>query len=77
MKKLVATGTVLAMMLAASSPAFADVTFGDEIDFVDASQTQVAVGVNTGDANAGADDHSAAFASSGVFISQFQLNGGF
>ena len=77
MKKLVATGTVLAMMLAASSPAFASVDLGDEIDFVDASQVQVAVGVNTGDANAGADDHSAAYASTGVFIGQFQFNGGF
>ena len=78
MKKLLAVGaTTAAMVLAGASPALADVTIGDEVLFLDASQTQVAAAVNTGDANAGADDGSAAFASTGVFIGQYQLNGGF
>ena len=77
MKKLVATGAVLAMILASSSPAFAQTFIGDEDLFLDASQTQTALAVNAGDANAAADDGSFAFASSGAFVFQGQFNGGF
>ena len=77
MKKLVATGAVLAMIFASSSPAFAQTVIGDESLFVDASQVQLGLAVNTGDANAAADDGSAAFASSSAFVFQGQFNGGF
>jgi xylose isomerase len=81
MKKLVATGTILALLLAASSPAMAQTTFGDEFLFVDASQAQFAAALQTneGDVNAGADDDSWADASidQSLTIDQTQINGGF
>ncbi len=80
MKKMFAVGATAALMLAASSPAFAQVTVaGDDNDaaqFVDASQVQVAVGAQFGDANAAASDGSLAFASNDLGITQNQINGG-
>ena len=87
MKKLVATGTMALLMLAATSPASAQAIITDDGDdgnfnaqFVDASQFQVAVGlqVNTGDANAAADDGSFAAAEidQSLSITQNQFNGG-
>lgn len=80
MKKLIATGTIAALMLAASSPAMAQVTVaGDDNDsaqFVDASQLQVAVGAQFGDANAAANDESEAYAYNELSIDQNQYNGG-
>ncbi len=81
-KKLVATGTVAVLMLAAASPAFAQATGGDvNLDFVDASQTQAAAAlqVNEGDATADASGvGSAAAAEIGqdLSIEQSQWNGG-
>ncbi len=81
MKKMFAVGATAALMLAASSPAFAQVTVaGDDntsAQFVDASQVQLAVGVQFGDANAAANDGSAAFASNELDITQNQVNAGF
>ncbi len=88
MKKLVATGTIAALMLAAASPAFAQDAFvgndgvatGGDVQFVDASQVQAAGAfqVNEGDVFAGASDESTADASidQSLFIGQFQLNAG-
>lgn len=81
MKKMFAVGATAALMLAASSPAFAQVTVaGDDntsAQFVDASQLQVAVGIQNGDANAAANDGSTAEASNELSIDQSQYNGGF
>ncbi len=81
MKKMFAVGATAALMLAASSPAFAQVTVaGDDnnsAQFVDASQVQLAVGVQFGDQNAAANDESIAFASNDLGITQNQVNGGF
>ena len=81
MKKMFAVGATAALMLAASSPAFAQVTVaGDDntsAQFVDASQVQLAVGAQFGDQNAAADDGSVAFASNDLGITQSQVNGGF
>lgn len=77
MKKMLAVGATAALLLGASSPAFAQATIGDESLFVDASQAQVAVAVQTGDANAAADDGSAAYAYNGLHVDQYQFNGGF
>ena len=80
MKKMFAVGATAALMLAASSPAMAQVTVaGDDNDaaqFVDASQVQVAVGAQFGDANAAANDESLAFASNDLSITQNQANAG-
>ena len=80
MKKMFAVGATAALMLAASSPAFAQVTVaGDDntaAQFVDASQVQVAVGAQFGDQNAAANDESLAFASNGLSITQNQANAG-
>ncbi len=81
MKKMIAVGATAALMLAASSPAFAQVTVaGDDntsAQFLDASQLQVAVQLNTGDANAAANDESIAVATIDQGITQNQVNGGF
>ena len=81
MKKMFAVGATAALMLAASSPAFAQVTVaGDDntgAQFVDASQVQLAVGVQFGDQNVAANDESVAFASNDLSITQNQVNGGF
>ena len=80
MKKMFAVGATAALMLAASSPAMAQVTVaGDDntaAQFVDASQVQVAVGAQFGDANAAANDESIAFASNDLSITQNQANAG-
>ncbi len=80
MKKFIATGVVAALMLAVSSPAMAQVTVaGDDntsAQYVDASQLQVAVGIQTGDQNAAASDGSTAEASNELTITQNQANAG-
>ncbi len=82
MKKLVATGTVTVLMLAMASPAFAQAVGGDVTrPFVDASQTQLAVGFQTNEGDATADASgvgSAAAAEIGqdLSIDQSQYNGG-
>ena len=81
MKKMFAVGATAALMLAASSPAFAQVTVaGDDntgAQFVDASQVQLAVGVQFGDQNVAANDEGVALASNDLSITQNQVNGGF
>ena len=68
-------------MLAASFPSFAQVTVADDdntsAQFVDASQLQAAVQLNTGDANAAANDESVAVATIDQGITQNQANVGF
>jgi hypothetical protein len=80
MKKMFAVGATAALMLAASSPAFAQVTVaGDDntsAQFVDASQVQLAVGAQFGDQNAAANDESEAEASNELSIDQTQVNAG-
>ena len=80
MKKLIATGVVAALMLAISSPAFAQVTVAgndnDTAQYVDASQVQLAVGIQHGDQNAAANDESEAEASNELSITQNQANAG-
>ena len=80
MKKLIATGAAAALLFAATSPAAAQVTVsGDDNDaaqYVDASQLQVAVGIQEGDQNAAANDGSEAEASNELSIDQSQYNAG-
>jgi hypothetical protein len=86
MKKMFAVGAAVALMLAASSPAMAQVTSeveGDDNDtftaqFVDASQFQFALQAQFGDATADADDDSTAEATVDVSqdITQNQANAG-
>ncbi|CAA9531651.1 MAG: hypothetical protein AVDCRST_MAG05-4481 [uncultured Rubrobacteraceae bacterium] len=80
MKKLIATGVVAAVLLGSASPAAAQVTVsGDDnigAQFVDASQVQLAVGIQEGDANAAANDGSEAEASNELSITQNQANAG-
>ena len=80
MKKLIATGAAAALLFAAASPAAAQVTVsGDDntaAQFVDASQVQLAVGAQFGDANAAANDGSEAYASNDLSIVQNQANAG-
>lgn len=93
MKKLLALGTMVVLMLAATSPAFAQATADDgaiaddsdvttlTVEVFDASQFQAAAAAqaNYGDANAAADDGSTAEASidQSLTIDQTQINGGF
>ncbi len=74
MKKMFAVGATAALMLAASSPAFAQVTVaGDDntsAQFVDASQVLLAANVQYGDQNAAANDGAVADISNGQGISQ-------
>ncbi len=83
MRRVLVIGTMVALMLAAASPAFADTAIGGDVDFqfVDASQTQAATAlqVNRGDATSTASGlGSAADASidQGLTIDQSQWNGG-
>ena len=86
MKKMIAVGATVALMLAASSPALAQVESevdGDDNDtftaqFVDASQFQFALQAQFGDASATADDDSTAEATVDVSqsITQNQANAG-
>jgi hypothetical protein len=91
MRKLLATGTMLVLMIAAASPAFANAVGGDvTFRFWDASQTQAAAALQTqhGDATATADATAGRFASAAdatadasidqsLTIDQWQWNGGF
>jgi hypothetical protein len=81
MKKLMVTGSMLALMLVAAAPAFADTTAqGGDVDlrFVDASQTQAAAAfqTNRGDVDAG-NLGSAAAIDQSLTIDQSQVNAGF
>ncbi len=80
MNKLIATGVVAAVLLRSASPAVAQVTVaGDDNDaaqYVDASQLQVAVGIQEGDQNAAANDEAEAEASNELSIDQSQYNAG-
>ncbi len=80
MKKLIATGVVAAVLLGSASPAMAQVTVsGDDNisgQFVDASQVQLAVGIQYGDQNAAANDDSTAEATNELSIVQNQANAG-
>ena len=83
MKKLIATGTMLAVMVAGAAPAFADATAGDvNLRFVDASQTQAAAAlqINRGDTTAtsrGVASAADASIDQSLSIDQRQVNGGF
>ena len=76
MRKVMLLAAMLAMVLAAAAPAFAQATIGDETQVVDCSQVQAAVGAQYGDANAAADDESVAIAniSQDLDITQNQVN---
>jgi hypothetical protein len=83
MKKMFAVGAAAALMLAASSPAFAQdavanddsIATGGDVQFVDASQFQFALQAQFGDATAV--DDSVAVVASDQGITQNQFNGGF
>jgi len=91
MRKLLATGTMLVLMIAAASPAFADAVGGDvDIEVLSAPQFQFAAALQTqhGDATATADSTAGRFASAAdatadasidqsLTIDQWQWNGGF
>jgi hypothetical protein len=91
MRRLLAAGTMLVLMIAAASPAFADAVGGDvTFRFWDASQTQAAAALQTqhGDATATADSAAGRFASAAdatadasidqsLTIDQWQWNAGF
>jgi len=82
MKKLVATGTVAALLLAFGSPALAQdavavddsVAQGGDVLFLDASQVAFGLQVQAGDAVA--DDDAIATVSSDQSITQNQANAG-
>ena len=80
MRKLIAVGAMLALMLVAAAPAFANHAVGGDVDIdvVDASQTQAAAATQTneGDADAG-NLGSAAAISQDLTIEQSQVNAGF
>jgi hypothetical protein len=80
MKKLIATAAVAAALMLTASPAVAQVTVAGDgntaAQYVDASQVQLAVGVQYGDANAAASDGSTAEASNELSITQNQANAG-
>ena len=80
MKKIIATAAATALLFASATTAMAQVTVaGDDntaAQFVDASQVQVAVGAQFGDANAAANDGSTAEASNELSITQNQANAG-
>lgn len=79
MKKLVGLVAMLALMLVAAAPAFANHAVGGDVDltFVDASQTQAAAATQTneGDAEAG-NLGSAAAIDQTLTIEQSQVNAG-
>lgn len=79
MKKLMVIGAMLALMLAAAAPAFANHAVGGDVDlrFVDASQTQAAAATQTnrGDADAG-NLGSAAAIDQSLTVDQSQVNAG-
>ena len=82
MRKVMLLAAMLAMVLAAAVPAFAqDATVGDDgvatggdVQYVDCSQVQAAIGAQYGDAGAAADDESVAAAANELGISQQQVN---
>ncbi len=83
MKKMFAVGATAALMLAATSPAFAQdavavdesVATGGDVLFLDASQLQFAAQGQFGDANAIGDEN-VAFVGSDQGITQNQANAG-
>ena len=79
MRKLMAVGAMLALMLVAAAPALAATATGGDVDlrFVDASQTQAAAAAQTqeGDATAG-NLGSAAAIDQSLTIEQSQVNAG-
>jgi hypothetical protein len=77
MRKLMAVGAMLALMLVSTAPAFANAVGGDvDLRFVDASQTQAAaLQVIEGDATAG-NLGSAAAIDQSLTIEQSQVNAG-
>jgi hypothetical protein len=90
-RKLLAMGTMLVLLLAAAAPAFADTAVAGDVDlqFVDASQTQAAAALqtNTGDVTSTASSTAGDFASAAdasaeasidqsLTIEQSQWNGG-
>ena len=80
MRKLTILAAMLALMLVATAPAFADTAVGGDVDvsFRDASQTQAAAATQTneGDADAG-NLGSAAAIDQDLDLDQSQVNGGF
>ena len=74
MRKTMLLAAMLAMVLAAAAPVFAQATIGDETQYVDCSQVQAAIAAQYGDANAAADDGSGAVASATAGVSQTQIN---
>jgi hypothetical protein len=80
MRKLTILAALLALMLVAAAPAFADTAVGGDVDvsFRDASQTQAAAATQTnrGDADAG-NLGSAAAIDQDLDLDQSQVNGGF
>ena len=78
--RLAAGVTAAVLAFSVASPAMAQVTVaGDDnnaAQFVDASQVQVALGVQRGDANAAANDDSRSYAYNDLSIVQTQFNGG-
>ena len=78
MKRVVMVSMVVALILVATAPAFANAVAGDvTLDFVDASQTQAAAAaqVNRGDADAG-NLGSAAAIDQSLTVDQSQVNAG-
>jgi hypothetical protein len=78
MKRLMLVSLVVALILVATAPAFANAVGGDvDVDFVDASQTQAAAAaqIQRGDADAG-NLGSAAAIDQSLTIDQSQVNGG-
>ena len=78
MKRLMMVSLVVALILVATAPAFANAVGGDvDLDFVDASQTQAAAAaqIQRGDADAG-NLGSAAAIDQSLTIDQSQVNGG-
>lgn len=79
MKKLMALGAMLAMILVAASPALADSAVGGDVTlrFIDASQTQTAAATQTNEGNATAGNlGSAAAIDQTLTIEQSQVNAG-
>src|ERR687894_1564030 len=82
MRKVMLLAAMLAMVLAAAVPAFAQdaevgedgVATGGDVQYVDCSQVQAAVQGQYGDAGAAADDESIAAAANNLGISQSQVN---
>lgn len=80
MRKLTILAALLALMLVAAAPAFADTAVGGDVDvsFRDASQTQAAAATQTQRGDADADNNgSAADIDQDLDLDQSEVNGGF